>query len=333
MALSSAISICIQVGSQTGEHQETFSQKVTKRTIFEYHVLIERAERSNHWQNPQSFITLMSRTARMIWRKCSSMNLLRSLNRSDIWHANVSLNGFQFRSPSLDRLASLWLHKLGLLGKEELAFLSQVVRPGMTIVDVGANQGIYTLFLSRLAAPAIIFAFEPEPFLYQQLLENVRINDVMNVVCQKLAIAEENKSFILRPGPLNSGDNRIVITEDARSEDILVKATTLDDLFPDERIDLIKIDVQGFELHALEGARALLHRSEEIILLLEYCPYGLYQSGSSASRLLAFLDDNGFFLWRLSAGKVRREKADSFIQRQRWKSYCNIVAARKSFEI
>ncbi|MBV8376370.1 MAG: FkbM family methyltransferase [Verrucomicrobia bacterium] len=112
----------------------------------------------------------------------------------------------------------------------------------MTIVDVGANQGIYTLFLSRLAAPARIFAFEPEPFVYQQLLE-------------------------------------------------------------------------------------------EIILLLEYWPYGLCQSGSSASRLLAFLEDNGFCLWRLFAGKVQREKADSFIQRQRGKSYCNIVAARKSLNL
>jgi FkbM family methyltransferase len=207
------------------------------------------------------------------------------------------------------------------------------VRPGMTIVDIGANQGIYTLLLSRLAAPAQVFAFEPEPYLYQQLLENVRVNDVTNVVCQKLAIADDNESCLLRPGSLNTGDNRIVIAEDARSEDISVKASTLDDLFPDERIDLIKIDVQGFELHVLEGARAVLNRKEEIILLLEFCSYDLNQSGSSASRLLAFLDDNGFFLWRLSAGKVRREKADLFIRRQRGKSYCNIVAARKSFEI
>ena len=98
------------------------------------------------------------------------MALLRNLNRSKIWHANVGLNGFQFRAPSLDRLASLWLHRLGVLGKQEFAFLSQVVRPGMTIAEVGANQGIYTLFLSRLAAPAKVFAFEPEPVIYDQLV-------------------------------------------------------------------------------------------------------------------------------------------------------------------
>src|SRR5271166_2303648 len=114
------------------------------------------------------------------------MTLLKDLNRSHIWHVSVSLHGFRFRAPSLDRLTSLWLHKLGLLGKEEFAFLSRVVRPGMTIVEIGANQGIYTLFLSRLAAPAKIFAFEPEPFVYERLLENVRINDVTNVVCQQL---------------------------------------------------------------------------------------------------------------------------------------------------
>jgi FkbM family methyltransferase len=266
-------------------------------------------------------------------KNAAPMTLLRNLNRSHIWQANLSLHGFRFRAPSLDRLTSLWLHKLGLLGKDEFSFLSQVVRPGMTIVDVGANQGIYTLFLSRLAAPARIFAFEPEPLLYEQLSENVRINAVRNVVCQQLAIANENKSFTFRLGPLNTGDNRIVTATESRSEDILVEATTLDDLFPEERIDLIKIDIQGFELHALEGAREVLHRTQEIILLLEYWPYGLNQSGSSASRLLAFLDVNGFHLWRISGGKLQRETADSLIQQQRGKSYCNIVAARKSFDV
>jgi hypothetical protein len=92
---------------------------------------------------------------------------------------------------------------------------------------------------------------------------------------------------------------------------------------------LIKIDVQGFELQVLEGAREVLNRNEEIILLLEFWPYGLQQCGSSASRLLAFLDENGFQLWRSSVGKLKKEKAEFLIQRQRGKSYCNIVAARK----
>ena len=223
------------------------------------------------------------------------------------------------------------MHKLGLLGKEEFTFLSQAVRTGMTIVEVGANQGIYTLFLSRLAAPAKVFAFEPEPLLYEQLAENVCNNAITNVVCKQLAIANDNNACILRPGSLNSGDNRIVADVRARSEDILVKATTLDDLFPNERIDLIKIDIQGFELHALEGAREVLQRTKEIILFLEFWPYGLDQSGSSASRLLAFLAETGFRLWRLSAGKPQSEKADCLIKRLRGKSYCNIIAARKLF--
>lgn len=257
------------------------------------------------------------------------MDLLRKLNRSEVWHSHVNLNGFQFQAPSLDRLASLWLHKLGILGEEEFVFFSRVVRPGMTIAEVGANQGIYTLFLARLAAPGKVFAFEPEPIVYSQLVKNVRQNGAINVVCQPLAIANENKSSILRPGSLNSGDNRIIVDEGARAEDISVNATTLDSLFPHERVDLIKIDVQGFELQVLQGAREVLNRNEEILLLLEFWPYGLHQCGSSASRLLAFLDENGFRLWRSSAGKLKKEEAKSLIQRQRGKSYCNVIAARK----
>jgi FkbM family methyltransferase len=264
---------------------------------------------------------------------CSRMTLLRNLNRSPIWHVETSLNGFRFRAPSLDRLTSLWLHKLGVLGKEEFTFLSKVVRSGMTIAEVGANQGIYTLYMSRLAAPGRVFAYEPEPVIYDQLAENVRINAAANILCQQLAITNENKSSILRPGSLNSGDNRIVDGMAAKTEDIFVNATTLDCLFPDERIDLIKIDVQGLELQVLEGARELLQRTEEIILLLEYWPYGLNLAGSSAAELLTFLDENGFHLWRTTGSKLKSEKTQSLMRRQRGKSYCNIIAARKSLDL
>jgi hypothetical protein len=116
------------------------------------------------WTNPQVLrhANLLDHENELM-ENCFRMDLLKKLNRSEVWHSHVTLNGFQFQAPSLDRLASLWLHKLGILGEEEFDFFSRVVRPGMTIAEVGANQGIYTLFLARLATPGKVFAFEPDP--------------------------------------------------------------------------------------------------------------------------------------------------------------------------
>src|SRR6516162_367375 len=104
------------------------------------------------------------------------------LNEHWIWKRRLRVFGHLFRAPTLDRLATLWMHKLKILGREEIHILRQLLRPGMTILDVGANQGLYTLLVADLVCPGKVFAFEPEPILYQQLVKNVAVNKVDNVV-------------------------------------------------------------------------------------------------------------------------------------------------------
>jgi 2-polyprenyl-3-methyl-5-hydroxy-6-metoxy-1,4-benzoquinol methylase len=90
--------------------------------------------------------------------------LLHALNEHWLWKRRLRVFGRDFRAPTLDRLVTLSMRKLAVSGREEARILRRLLRPGMTVLDVGANQGIYTLLLAGQ-----VFAFEPQPLLYQQL--------------------------------------------------------------------------------------------------------------------------------------------------------------------
>jgi FkbM family methyltransferase len=254
--------------------------------------------------------------------------LIRTLNEHWIWKRALRVFGHLFRAPTLDRLATLWMHKLGILGHEETHILRQLLRPGMTILDVGANQGLYTLLVADLVRPGKVFAFEPQPILYQQLVSNVAVNKVDNVVCNNLAVSGSAGRLTLQPGRINWGDNRIVIGPAATPDQIEVNAVRLDDRFADQTVDFLKMDIQGWEAEALFGARRLLERNLNLIVMFELWPYGLLKAGSSAEALLTFLRDLEFQLWKTKRGRLVPFKQDDLPDRRKELSYCNLVGAK-----
>jgi FkbM family methyltransferase len=228
----------------------------------------------------------------------------------------------------MDRLLSLWLHRFGILGEGEVRVIRRSIAKNMTVVDVGANQGLYTLLIAGLCKPGTVYAFEPLPTLFQQLLSNVRENGVDNVVCHQIAVSNFSGVLRLQMGRLNSGDNRIV-TGNSRSERIVeVKAGTLDELLVGKTVGFLKMDIQGWEAKAFAGAREVLERSRDIVILFEFWPYGLIRAGDEPSKLLRFLQELDFKLWRFQKGKLRYLKDTALPDPKRELSYCNLVGTR-----
>lgn len=128
---------------------------------------------------------------------------------------------------------------------------------GGCFVDVGANVGYFTLLASRLVgASGSVRAFEPSPQALPSLYRNVR--DLKNVKVQSIALGSKHGQvdFYAR----SSGDTSSLEPE-ADAQVICVEMNTLDDeLRAVHRVDLIKIDVEGFEIDVLRGAREALHR-------------------------------------------------------------------------
>jgi FkbM family methyltransferase len=206
--------------------------------------------------------------------------------------------------------------------------LSRLVAKDMTIVDVGANQGLYTLFFASLAKPGTVYAFEPEPSLYQQLVSNVRENGVDNVVCYQMAISDFSGVLKLRLGRLNSGDNRIVASDSTSARAIEVKACTLDEVFIGKPVNFLKMDIQGWEAKGLAGAQNVLERNRDIMLMFEFWPYGLIKAGAEPSKLLGFLQELGFNLLHMKNGRLRSLLDSALPDPNKELSYFNLVGIR-----
>jgi hypothetical protein len=101
----------------------------------------------------------------------------------------------------------------------------------------------------------------------------------------------------------------------------------LDDYFkPGERVDLIKMDIQGYELHALQGANRVLADNPDIKVLLEFWPYGLKQAGANWIDLITALEGRGMVIQRVSAGGLIPFHSESASESADW--FVNLFASR-----
>jgi len=202
--------------------------------------------------------------------------------------------------------------------KESLWFVRSL-KPGSTVVDIGANTGYYTVLAGKLVGDqGRVYAFEPDPVSFSLLERNVRLNGLTNVVLEQKAVSNEPGSIRLYLSEDNKGDHRIYQPADEDREAIEIEAVTLDDYFADDprRIDFIKLDTQGAEVAILRGMPRILAANENLRMAVEFWPSGLEQFGYQTDELLEILEQANFRLFDL-AGPRRsplREVSGAFMQ-------------------
>lgn len=144
---------------------------------------------------------------------------------------------------------------------------ASVVRPGDVVIDAGANWGVHTLYLARLVGGSgHVHAFEPHPTVIDELRWHVSRNMLENVTIHACGLLDINGSipFFLGANSKTSHVATIADLEHApRTSQIEVPCSPLDEVVSDSRLDalrLIKIDVEGAEGKALQGAEATIRR-------------------------------------------------------------------------
>ncbi len=155
---------------------------------------------------------------------------------------------------------------------------------GGVAVDAGANIGWHTLLLARLAGPeGRVFAAEPNPSVRERLAGNIAANRLENVSILPLALAEApSRVAFLGPSATDgaSGSGHLVPGSAAESGTFEVETRSLDSVVAESgiaRLDLLKIDVEGFELAVLRGAEESIARFRPQIVFefnAEYAPRG-----------------------------------------------------------
>ncbi len=173
--------------------------------------------------------------------------------------------------------------------------LFSLCSPTSHVLDIGANIGWTALRLAGIAREGRVIGFEPDPMNFDQCHSNVERNDLKNIQVYPLALGDRAGSASMEVRtPSNRGGNRIspAGTEPGK----MVEVMRLDDFLsahPLDRVDLIKMDVEGFELHVLRGAEKTL-RQFKPSLFIEVDDNNLRDQGDSAPLLVRFLEQLGY---------------------------------------
>ena len=168
----------------------------------------------------------------------------------------------------------------------ERQLLRKILAPGAVAVDAGANIGIYSQFLARCVGPAgAVHSFEPAPENFERLRTAAR--GFSNMYLLQAAVGEcSGKAELYLSDTLNV-DHRTYLTDNSARRVVQTEIVALDDYFkPGQRVDFIKMDLQGYELHALRGAGRVLADNPQAKLLVEVWPYGLKQAGANWVELI-----------------------------------------------
>lgn len=191
---------------------------------------------------------------------------------------------FRIRDPSLDRLFGL-------------------MRPGMVVLDVGANIGFTALTAATRVGPnGRVFAFEPHPANYGTLVGNIKLNPDLRIEAFNLGLGRNPRDATMsEPTSRNPGGFHI----QEGGTGVMVEIDTLDAVVAREgigRVDVMKIDTEGFEREVLGGADGLLRESRPTIFI-ELGEAHLRVQGSSTVEVLTLLMDYGYELSEVGTGE------------------------------
>lgn len=174
------------------------------------------------------------------------------------------------------------------VAREALAHDDYRVAPRGIVVDLGGNIGSFSLLASKTATKVI--ALEPDPANYAQFVKNMDLNKVENVIPLNMAIGGYNGTGVLHSARNNKASSSLVV--DVSDDTIDIEVCTLSKLMSDndiDRIDLLKVDIEGSEYQLFEQVEAdELSRIETIVMETHRLP------GHSPDVIVAKLEANGF---------------------------------------
>ena len=214
----------------------------------------------------------------------------------------------------------------------EIEFCKKEIKKGDTVVDIGANIGLFTLFFSKLVGTTgRVIAFEPDPENFDVLKKNIELNEITNVTLVQKGVSNKNESVKLYKSNVSGGHS--LIKNEWAKEYTNIQTVTLDDYFRGEEIDMIKIDTEGFELEVIEGGKKLLEDNKNMKIISEFGGY-YYKRNNSKVLYPKILHEMGFKLFGIidkSTGKSKivnknfdelmefYSKTNSFILNLIWK--------------
>lgn len=177
---------------------------------------------------------------------------------------------------------------------KDIKFLSHFLKQGDVAVDIGARDGDSTLPLRAIVGSAgKILAFEPNPFEFPNLIENIKLNNILNIEAYNFGIAKENeyKEFVFEENFYNGGINTNQIKIGNFPKKIKLQCKNLENLSEEIKIDLykakfIKTDTEGYDVDILEELAPIINKTRPFILM-EWWP-------TTEKRMAEYINKNNY---------------------------------------
>jgi FkbM family methyltransferase len=210
------------------------------------------------------------------------------------------------------------------------------LRPGMRAVEVGCNQGWYTLLIAdRVGPDGRVIAFEANPDLVKLVIDSASINGYpWRVAVHNLAVSDSTGEAAFHVRERHLGNSSLAPCPQAGLDhlhdavrEVRVRTVALDDFLAgdDRRIDFFRIDAEGSEPAVFRGMGRLLRENDRIMIVMEYSPHQMTHAGHDPAAALAFLAGLGFHFHRIDdAGGLAPVSADAL----RGIDHCELLLTR-----
>ena len=201
----------------------------------------------------------------------------------------------------LDPGDSLDLSINGVYGELDTKIIREEIHEGDIVIDVGANIGYYTLIFAQLVGSSgKVFAFEPESKNFEILKKNIEINNYPNIVAEQKIVSDKSgivKLFIAEHGIVGHRINQQKSSQKFIEVESIILDNYIKKLNLDNKINFIKIDVEGSEPKVLEGAKGIMQKSNQLKIFTEFNREAVEEYGIEPKEMIDLFYRNGFKIY------------------------------------
>jgi len=182
-------------------------------------------------------------------------------------------------------------------------------------IDIGSHIGYYSLLCASISIKGTVLSFEPEQQNFKLLQKNIKLNNFKNITPIQKAVSNSNKItklYLTNEG--NTGDHRFFETDlleiNEKRKSVKVSCMKLDDYLSNKKItpSVIKMDIQGSEMLALEGMTKTLQDTSSLAFLTEFWPKGIMSTGKSPLEFLESIESFGFEIYEMIESQKKLQK-------------------------
>ena len=243
-------------------------------------------------------------------------------------HVLKTIHGVKLMiDPGLDQGVELSLFETGTYEKGTIQFLEEYLKPGSSFLDIGANIGLMSAIASKtVGEKGVVYAVEANPGTVPILQANIELNNCKNTELLPVALSDlQGTALLFENWEVNRGGASLISQGD-NQQGIEVKMERLDDLFDESTpIDLVKIDVEGFEPQVIRGGMAWF-KKQLPVFIIEVSEKREKEMGPSPREIMELVQTIGAYTFYKHKGtKERRGKLIEIKNVNELPSHDNII--------